>query len=787
MIGSWKRKPAIAAAMIFVLILATTGVFIRSIQIVRDDAGWVSRTNEVVGELNSVVAAVREMEAGAQGHVITGDVDFLTTFQQAEERARKTVDRIAGLVGEDPRQQAGIARLRPMLDEKIEAMREMTAARETAGFEQAKSALSSGRSRRAMDQVVVEIDSMRSEELRLLNERRADAATNYGIALAAALISGIICSAVLLVSGRMINTEFEARIRSEIECDEQRQQLAFTLASIGDAVICCDTSGNVTMLNRAAESLTGWSSTDAVKRPMTEVYRIVDEATRTPIVNPALRALKESCPVDSSNRTILITKDGRDVAVEDRAAPIRARDGEMAGVVLVCRDVTQRRTIERLESEQRTALIENEKRKDAFLATLAHELRNPLAPIANGLELISLQLQDPDALRQTRDVMARQVRHMIRLIDDLLDVSRINRGSLMLRSDSAEVGEIVRSAVDMSRPLIDAARHQLALSLSTQPLWVQGDSMRLAQVVTNLLNNAAKFTPPGGTISLTTRREESSAVIRIRDSGIGIPPADVRRVFDMFVQLDPANPRSQGGLGLGLNLAKHIVEKHGGTIAVESEGAGRGTEFTIRLPLGPAPELQRIVETSPGLGASTVAESARPNGAAAGPAAMRDVPHAVRPGGVATAAAPETPDMAPSESYRILLVDDMRAAAEIVARLLGRMGHQVRVAHDGESALAAAREEAFDLVVSDIAMPDMSGYELAGKLRDLPGTDRLVLVALTGYGSESDSHRALEAGFDQHLVKPVGVDHLKQAVALVAKRRSARDGRTNVEPGSKNG
>jgi len=721
--------------MIFVLIIATTGVFIRSIQIVRDDAGWVSRTNEVVGELNSVVAAVREMEAGAGGHVITGDVDFLNSFRQAEERAKRTVDHIADLVVDDDMQAESVRRLRPILEDKIETIRELTVARETGNFEQAKAVLDSGRSRRAMDLVVAEIERMRGVELRLLNERRAEAATNYAVALAAALISGIIGAAVLFVSGRLINTEFEARIKSESECEEQRQQLAFTLASIGDAVISADTSGNVTLLNRAAESLTGWSTHDGAKRPLTEIFRIVDEGTRAPLVNPALAALKENSTVASSNHTILITKDGRDVAIEVGAAPIRARDGVMTGVVLVFRDVTERRTIERLEEEQRTALIENEKRKDAFLATLAHELRNPLAPIANGLELISLQVRDPEALRQTRDVMARQVRHMIRLIDDLLDVSRINRGSLLLRSDPAEISEVVRSAVDMSRPLIDSARHELAISLSPQPLWVHGDPMRLAQVMTNLLNNAAKFTPPGGTIRLSTHREDSAAVIRVRDSGIGIPPADVNRVFDMFVQLDPTNPRSQGGLGLGLNLAKHIIEKHGGSIAAASEGEGRGTEFTIRLPLGPAPNPKP---------AEPAASAAKPDGAS---------------------------EAVPASGHRILLVDDMRAAAEIVARLLTRMGHQVRVANDGASALAAVGEQRFDLVFSDIAMPDMSGYELAGKLRSMPGHEKLVLVALTGYGQESDSRRAIDAGFDHHLVKPVGVENLNQALSLIEKRR----------------
>jgi PAS domain S-box-containing protein len=765
MIGTWKRKPAIAAAMIFVLILATTGVFVRSIQIVRDDAGWVSRTNEVVGELNSVVAAVREMEAGAQGHVITDDVEFLKTFRTAEERARNTVDRLADLVADDEQQRARITALRPMLDDKIDAVRKMTAAHETEGFEAARKAAISAGSNRLTDRLVEQIESMRSAELRLLSERRADAETNYAVALAAALISGVIGAAVLFASGRMINTEFEARVRSEMECDEQRQQLAFTLASIGDAVICCDTSGNVTLLNRAAESLTGWSSVDAAKRPVVEVFRIVEEETRTPLVNPALKALQDKSAAGTSSRAVLLTKDGRDVAIEDGAAPIRTRDGEMTGVVLVFRDVTQRRTIERLEEERRTALIENEKRKDAFLATLAHELRNPLAPIANGLELLSLQLNDPEAVRQTREVMVRQVRHMIRLIDDLLDVSRINRGSLMLRTESAEIGEVVRSAVDMSRPLIDSARHELKISLSTEPLWVQGDSMRLAQVVTNLLNNASKFTPPGGRISVGTHREDFSAVILVRDSGIGIPPEDLRRVFDMFVQLDPANPRSQGGLGLGLNLAKHIVEKHGGTIGVASAGKGLGTEFTIRIPLGPAPNPVRKEPPT----ATAQGRNALENG---GPTT------AARPGGIAASSSDGeltkagAASGASSGGYRILLVDDMRAAAEIVSRLLARMGHDVRTAHDGASALAAVSERRFDLIFSDIAMPDISGYELATILRAMPGHEQLVLVALTGYGSESDSRRALDAGFDLHLVKPVGIDSLKQAMSLVERRRA---------------
>lgn len=381
-------------------------------------------------------------------------------------------------------------------------------------------------------------------------------------------------------------------------------------------------------------------------------------------------------------------------------------------------DVTNRKRAE-------DALKEVDRRKDEFLATLAHELRNPLGPIRNSLHLLRLSGDLSPSLDPVREIMERQVNHMVRLIDDLLDVSRISRGKIELRKEAVELATIVSNAVETVQPLIDAAGHQLALSFPAEPMMLDADPVRLAQIIGNLLNNAAKYTKPGGQIWLTARREGNEAVISIRDTGLGIPADMLIRVFDMFTQVDRTLTRAQGGLGIGLTLTKSFVEMHGGRIEVHSDGSDQGSEFIVYLPL--ARHWQRR-------------------------------------------SAPATPSRGSRRSFsprRILIVDDTRAAGYVLGKLLEKMGHQVRAVNDGAAALESVRSDRPDLVISDIAMPNMDGYELARHLREESGLEGLLLVALTGYGRDSDRQRATEAGFDYHLVKPVSLEALQDLLATL--------------------
>jgi signal transduction histidine kinase/DNA-binding response OmpR family regulator len=372
---------------------------------------------------------------------------------------------------------------------------------------------------------------------------------------------------------------------------------------------------------------------------------------------------------------------------------------------------------------------ESDRLKNEFLAMLAHELRNPLAPIRNAVHVLQLPAAGPEQQQWAKEVISRQLQQMVRLVDDLLDVSRITRGKIQLQVEPVDVAGVVERAVEISRPLIDVRRHALHVGMPPGPIRVEVDPARVAQVVANLLNNAAKYTEEGGTIWLNVERADHTVVFRVRDTGIGIPPEVLPKVFDLFTQADRALDRSQGGLGIGLTLVRRLVELHGGSVEASSPGPNQGSEFVVRLPV------------------------------------VIDAPEGQPPAGGA-APRPGTP------SFRVLVVDDNVDAAESLSLLLGMMGQVVRTAHDGVAALEAAEAFQPDVVLLDIGLPRMDGHEVARQLRRRGLTDAL-LVAITGYGQEADRARSREAGFDRHLVKPVDPDTLAELFASL--RRPAGD------------
>jgi PAS domain S-box-containing protein len=370
-----------------------------------------------------------------------------------------------------------------------------------------------------------------------------------------------------------------------------------------------------------------------------------------------------------------------------------------------------------------TSLQDANRRKDEFLATLAHELRNPLAPIRNAVELMRRANGDAALREKARSMMERQVAQMVRLVDDLLDVSRITRGKLQLRKERVELAEVVRSAVEAARPVIDTHAHQLTISLPATPIHLDADPIRVAQMLANLLNNAAKYTEKGGHIWLTADAQDNQAVVSVRDTGIGIDPEHLPHLFEMFSQVAPALERSQGGLGIGLALVKGLVELHGGRVEAHSDGLGKGSEFMIYLPVldGPAAAAHQPVEH-------------------AGHSASR---------------------------RRILVVDDNRDAADSLVVMLQMMGHDTEVTYDGLEGLQAAATHLPDMAVLDIGMPKMNGYDVARHIRKQPWGTGMVLIALTGWGQEEDRRRAFEAGFDHHLTKPVEAARLEKLVAAI--------------------
>jgi PAS domain S-box-containing protein len=426
---------------------------------------------------------------------------------------------------------------------------------------------------------------------------------------------------------------------------------------------------------------------------------------------PIAGALSTGGPTERSTSAYRVRhKDGRWLHVEDRAVVLRDPDGRPLRMIGCTVDVTDRTLAEE-------ALRQADRKKDEFLATLAHELRNPLAPIRNAVEALRTGGPAPVGLH---GVIDRQVRVMARLLDDLLDVSRITRGKLDLRRERVDLASVVAAAVETSRPLLDAAGHQLAVDLPAEPVALDADPVRLAQVFANLLNNAAKYTDPGGHVRLSAARTGEVVAVTVADDGMGIAADMLPRLFAMFAQAEPAVHRAQGGLGIGLALVRGLVELHGGSIAARSPGPGRGSAFTVHLPVAAA------------------------------------VP-----------APPPTPASHPPRASpcRVLVADDLRDSADSMALLLEVMGHDVRTAYDGEQAVTVAGEFRPDVVLLDLGMPKMNGFEACRRIRQQPWGRRVRLVALTGWGQEEDRQRTSEAGFDHHLVKPVSPADLEQVLA----------------------
>jgi len=629
--------------------------------------------------------------------------------------------------------------------------------------------------------------------------------------------------------------------------------LLATLSSIGEAVITADLEDRITFLNPMAESLTGWSR-DAVGEPLDRVVRIVDEENGDPVELPSARALRDDRAVETARRRLLVARDGTERSITGNASPLRNAEGEVTGVVLDFRDITEQRDAEQSlkkavwyardiistlrepflvldgnlrvdtanrafyrtfdvspedtedsllfelgngqwdipelrdlleEVVDRNELIEDfevdhtfpklgrrimllnarpfppdsrspdsillaiqdvtpqresdlqdraeelaeiDRRKNQFLATLAHELRNPLAPLRSGLEVIRLSSSGGEVVRRASEMMERQVGQMARLVDDLIDISRINRGDIELRRERIDLASSLRHAVEAVRSYCEEVDLTLTVIFPSQPIHVNADPVRMEQVVGNLLTNACKFTEKGGQVSLAVETDGGHAVIRVRDNGIGIAPEQLSQVFELFMRADAGMDRAEQGLGIGLALVKHLVEKHGGSIEARSPGLGQGSEFIVRLPMAKPSGRSRKSRKS---------TTTEPTGAAA----------------------------LPEASGRILIVDDNRDAARSLAVLLGFAGYETHTVFEGAGAIEAVSRMRPQAVVLDIGMPNMDGFEVCRRIRQEPRGEEIVVIAVSGWGHEEVREKAKGAGFDGHLVKPVEFSDLTKLLS----------------------
>lgn len=383
----------------------------------------------------------------------------------------------------------------------------------------------------------------------------------------------------------LVDRDLRIREAAANEVANQRETLRVTLSSIGDGVVTTDMTGRVTYLNGEAESLTRWTYEEAAGKPLDEIFRIVHEETRQPVANPALRALRDGVVVRLPDATVLIDKHGGERPIGDVAAPIRDRLGRVAGVVLVFRDVSEERAATDLLRKLAGELAEADRHKNEFLAMLAHELNNPLSAIRNSVAVLELAGDDPQSSAAAKGVIGRQSEHLTRLVEDLLDVSRISRGKLALKRSRIDLRQALEPAIEASRLTFEKKDQGLAVEIPSVPLFLDGDATRITQAVGNLLINASKFTPRGGKIQLSVGVENSQASVRVRDNGIGIATEHAHDLFDMFSQVDSSLEHTQGGLGIGLHVVKQLAELHGGSVEMRSDGIGKGSEFTIHLPI----------------------------------------------------------------------------------------------------------------------------------------------------------------------------------------------------------
>lgn len=489
--------------------------------------------------------------------------------------------------------------------------------------------------------------------------------------------------------------------------------LAAIVESSEDAIISKTLEGIIRSWNAGAERIFGWSAAEAIGRPVT-------------LIIPPERHQEERHILDTLKRgeriehfeTTRVSKDGRYIEISLTVSPVRNAAGAVIGASKIARDITARKRAERLLQEREEALREADRRKDEFLALLGHELRNPLAPIHNATELLSRMLPEDSRARVAVEMIRRQAGQLTRLVDDLLDIGRITQGRVQLRLQPLEISSVILQAFETVEPQLRQKGHKVSVISSYEPVHVSGDFARLVQCVANILSNAVKYTDPGGEIQVRTRAEGASAVIEITDTGLGIAPELLPKVFDIFVQGERSIEHAPGGLGVGLAIVKRLVEQHRGTVSARSPGPGQGSAFEIRLP------------------------------------------RLARPHAMDTEAAPFEADR-----RRVLIVDDNADAANSLAMLLALRGHETQVAFSARAALERIESFHPEVVLLDIGLPEINGYELARQLRARPTLQGVRLVALTGFAQAEDQQRARSAGFDDHVVKPVSLSALERALA----------------------
>lgn len=634
-------------------------------------ASWAIHSKEVLTQTQVVLRNLLEMGTGMRGFILAADADLGAAYDRAASQLPLDIAELKRRVGDNPQQA-----------EQVQAIADTTK----------------------------EFMAWHAETLRLSAEGKREEAIERAKSSHSGQVQDAIVQAIMtfIQEGDRIDKE-----RTEtLERSRQRQQ-QFLVA--GSVVAFLITLGLAFIFSRS------------IGGRLTTLTQNAQRLVRGEELAPALKGNDEVVQLDLAFRSMAQDVARSALSLRQSAEEVRALYEQARRSEREIRDLNEaleKRIAERTAelTQANEALRESDRRKDDFLAMLSHELPNPLAPIRNALQILKMPGLNANATGKAREMMERQVLHLVRLVDDLLDVSRALRGKIELRKERQDVATLLARAVEMAEPVLEAHGQELNVSLPAHPIHVEGDLVRLAQVINNLLVNAAKFSDKAGRIGLSAESEGAEVVIRVRDTGIGIDPKLQPYIFDLFVQADQSLARSRGGLGVGLTLVRRLVELHGGSVIVNSPGIGHGSEFVVRLPI--------------------LSKDSTPE----------DKPSAGK-------------QMTTSPPRRVLVVDDNVDAAESTAMLLRFLGHIVEVAYDGETALSRIGDFQPEIVLLDIGLPGMSGYEVAKKLRANPVYEGLVLAAVTGYGQEEDVRRSRDAGFDHHLTKPLATTALTAFVS----------------------
>jgi PAS domain S-box-containing protein len=681
----------------------------------------VRQFDTAIEAMQDLRSSIQDAETG--GYLLTREArrlepseEAMVMIQSMLETVRKMV--VAGIL---PAEQ--ISELERLIGRKTEELRKIV------------SLIQSGRPSAAMeivrgDQGQELTDAIRRtiEEIVSAQENRRAAAireADWAIELrGGVLLAGVTISLSFLVwAYRRIGKEMLQNFVASLEARRQKDILAVTLASIGDAVIITDLKGRITFLNEVAEKLTGWSAKEAEDRSCSEVFRIINEETGLPAESPVEKVLASGAIAGLANHTLLVRKDGSHLSIDDSGAPIRESDRTVRGVVLIFRDFTAHKDFERTLIRAKEEIEASSKAKDKFLATLSHELRTPLTPVLATLSAWAVANQLPPNLRGDLERVRRNVELEARLIDDLLDLSRIENGKLSLEKELVDVHGAIQSAIALFRDEVYAKELQIRCRFEARASFLEADSARLQQILSNIIGNAVKFTPEGGSIEIATANpHETELTISITDDGVGISEEVMARLFHRFEQGNFASDRKSQGLGLGLSIAKALVEAHGGTLQAASKGSHQGSTFVISLP---------------------IADSARIPASAAPVVSVRDS----------------------REGLRILLIEDHEDTAQVLQNVLRQMGHEVETCSTVATACQKLHESRFDILLSDIGLPDGTGIDFIKAARQICQTPA---VALTGYGMAEDVEKCLQAGFDEHLTKPIDVERLEKTLSRIS-------------------